>query len=160
MKSLISVGILVLSMQAQSFEAIHCEAIKAVQYGSANLAANADFNFELERNGNLSVMKNIKGHIFVKSQFEDGDTINPDNSYMGYFQIQSLMANTNYNPNKYKDWFQFKDFNATSTQGVEDGMWGSLLLDLSSDDYFDARYIFQAGDHMGGTVILKCRATN
>lgn len=160
MKSIIGVVLVVLSMQAQSFEAVHCDGVKAVQYGAANLAANADLSFELERNGSLSEMKNIKGHIFVKSQFEKGDTINPDNSYMGYFQIQSLKANTNYNPNKYKDWFQFKDFNAVSTQGVEDGMWGSLLLDLSSDDNFDARYIFQAGDHMGGTVILNCRASN
>jgi hypothetical protein len=150
--------ILVLSLQAQSFETIHCEATKAVQYGDANMAAVADLSFELERNGNFSEMKNIKGHIFVKSQYEDGDAITPENSYRGYFQINSLKANSNYNPHKYKEWFQFKDFNASTTDGVEDGMWGSLLLDLSGDDSFDARYIFQAGDHMGGTVILKCRS--
>lgn len=158
MKSLIATGILLLSLQIQAFETIHCTAIKAVQYGAGNLLANAELNFELERRGNQSEMRNIQGHIFVKSQFEEGTEINQDNSYMGYFQLNFLKANASYNPIKYKDWFQFKDLNATKTEGVESGMWGSLLLDLSGEDQFEARYIFQAGDHMGGTVLLKCSA--
>lgn len=160
MKSLITIAILALSIQGIAAETIQCNAQKAIQYGAGNLKADAELTFQLERNGTESVIENVNGHVFVQSQFEDGNVINSDNSYMGYFKINSIKANANYNPLKFKDWFQFKDFNAAKTEGLEDGMWGTLVIDLSRDDVFEARYIFQAGDHMGGTVLFTCRAND
>jgi len=156
MKSIYLAMSIFLAVSAAATETVECKAIKAVQYGEANMEANVDLRFELNRNANDSIIQNIRGHVFVKSPYEEGQVMNEENAYMGYFHMSSLKANSDYNPIKYKDWFQFKDFNAQRTSGLEDGMWGSLVLDLSSDDQFNARYIFQAGDHMGATVLLKC----
>lgn len=36
-------------------------------------------------------------------------------------------------------------------------MWGYLVINKDTGGEFDAHYIFQAGDHMGGTVDYKCK---
>lgn len=67
------------------------------------------------------------------------------------------ISNPKYRPVRYKNMVQFKNFDAVKTKGFEDGMWGSFLIDRSLNDGVEAKYIFQAGDHMGGTVKFKCR---
>lgn len=83
--------------------------------------------------------------------------------YKGWFNIDSIVENINYNPRKYKNFSQFKDFDATSSKR---GMWGYLVLEkdnemrLSDDGTLKAHYIFQAGDHIGGTIDFVCHPDN
>ena len=81
-------------------------------------------------------------------------------SYIGIFKIVSLAENSKYRPIKYKGYSQFQNFDATdTTDSAEDGMWGQLVLEKDmSKTAFQAHYVFQAGDHMGGTLHLICRA--
>lgn len=135
-----------------------CHSNKSIQIGTDNLKTDAELKFDLIKNGNKSVISNVNGHVFVKAPFEDIEsTFSEEDSYMGFFQIDSLTANSDYHPSKYKGYAQFLKFNAFKTAGREDGMWGYLALDVSTkDNAFKGAYVFQAGDHMGGTVLLDC----
>jgi hypothetical protein len=77
---------------------------------------------------------------------------------MGFFKTEVLSANSNYNPRKYIGFAQFNNFDAAHTTGQEDGMYGYIAVDISPNkEEFEAFYVFQAGDHMGGTVLFKCK---
>lgn len=104
----------------------------------------------------LRTIREIEGRIQIADITGD-----MDNAYKGRFAIQKLTENPNYRPRKYKNYSQFEDFDATDTDGsAERGMWGTLLLEKSLDQgRAQARYIFQAGDHMGGTVHFDCRTS-
>ena len=62
-----------------------------------------------------------------------------------------------YKPTKYKNHFKFEDIDAAFTAGNEDGMWGDFILEKGFAKEISAHYIFQAGDHMGGTVDFTCQ---
>ncbi|MEK6705882.1 MAG: hypothetical protein AABZ06_08850 [Bdellovibrionota bacterium] len=120
--------------------------------GGGLLTAAATLSFAETKNAQgLRVLKNIEGRIQSSPE-------NADSSYIGNFKIASLTENPNYRPNKYKGYSQFQSFDATdTTNSVEDGMWGQLVLEKNtSKRTFQAHYIFQAGDHMGGTLHLVC----
>lgn len=154
MKSLIVLATLLLSTQSFA-EQIRCRAESAVQH-EQTMKADAEISFEL--NIEEKTISKVIGHIFVQGAYVEHDQITVEDSYMGFFQFDSLASNSNYRPYKYKGYTQFKDFDAVHTSGQEDGMWGSFVVDLNSTEKkFDARYIFQAGDHMGGTVLFTCR---
>ncbi len=158
MKSLIVLAALTLSSQAFSSE-VTCRAEKAIQPGFENMKADAQLEFKLDRE--TKTITELNGHIFVQNPYaEANEEISTENSYMGFFKFDSLAHNENYRPNRYKGFTQFKEFDAVHTAGQESGMWGALVLDLSKADKFEARYIFQAGDHMGGTVLMTCRSRN
>ena len=99
----------------------------------------------------LRVLNDIEGTIKTSPE-------TPDESYIGNFKIASLTENPKYRPNKYKGYSQFPKLDATDTTGSsEEGMWGQLLLEKdTSKRTFQAHYVFQAGDHMGGTLHLTC----
>ena len=149
--------IFILSSNLMAAEVV-CKSNNSIQIGAAHMKTEAILNFDLLKNGNKSTLKNVEGHVFVKSPFEDeAADFSEEDSYRGYFKIDSLNANPDYRPSKYKGYAQFPKFNAYKTDGREDGMWGYLALDVSSDDSsFKAAYVFQAGDHMGGTVLFDC----
>ncbi|MBC7429712.1 MAG: hypothetical protein H7336_13935 [Bacteriovorax sp.] len=158
MKSIIAVVALVLSTHAFA-EQVICHAEKAIQPGM-EMKADAEISFDLNRD--TSTLTNIQGHNFVQTPYaEANEEINIENSYMGFFQATSLVATPDYRPFVYKGWTQFKGFNAVHTARSETGMWGDFVLNLKGslkkDNKFEARYIFQAGEHMGGTILLKCR---
>lgn len=156
MKSLIALVALALSSQAFS-EEVSCRAEKAIQPGFANMKADAQLDFALDRK--TKTISKLVGHIFVQTPYaETNEEISTENSYMGFFKFDSIASNPNYRPNVYKGFTQFKEFDATHTAGQEDGMWGSFVVDLNTADKFEAKYVFQAGDHMGGTVLLNCRS--
>jgi hypothetical protein len=156
MKSLLLLTTLLLSSQVFANEQVTCRGSQAIQGGQSNLSADAEITFNLDRAE--KALTNFLGHIFVKSPFDEGNTISTENSYMGFFSIDSLSANPNYRPMRYKGFTQFAGVNATHTTGQEDGMWGEFVMDLRAGSKFEAKYIFKAGDHMGGVVFFNCRS--
>lgn len=109
-----------------------------------------------------------KGHVIsgggemkIASPFEElksPEELNEDNAYIGIFNLVNTPENTNYRPRRYKGFMQFPYFDAVETKGRESGMWGALLLQriYKTAPRFQAKYIFRAGDHMGGTLHLTC----
>lgn len=156
MKSFLFVAALIFSTSAFS-ESITCRSDKAIQESEPNgLKVDAEINFEL--NKETKMLTKIIGHIFVQQSFIENEDISIENSYMGFFNFEGISSNPNYRPIRYKGYTQYKDFDAIHTAGLESGMWGAFTADLrSTSDTFDARYIFQSGDHMGGTVLFTCR---
>lgn len=156
MKSISLLLALLLSFSANA-SLVTCTSDHGVQWGD-KLPTLGLVTFEFERHGNESTMKNVNGFIFVKNQWEDANdtTFTEENSYRGYFEFDEVKANPNYRPLKYKGHAQFKDFDARFTDGLEGGMWGSFVIELKEEKEFKAHYIFQAGDHIGGTIKFTC----
>lgn len=157
MKLLIVLAALVLSSQAYT-EDVTCRSEKAIQENEPNpMETDGKINFTLNRE--TKELTNVLGHIFVQHAFIEDDEIAVNNSYMGFFHSDKIASNPNYNPTRYKGYTQFKKFDAIHTAGHESGMWGAFVIDLTkATQTFDARYIFRAGDHMGGTVLFTCRS--
>lgn len=102
-----------------------------------------------------------EGFILVAQAFEEVDsplTLTPNNSYMGFFDFPETEEDVYYSPIKYKGYAQIEDFDANMTIGNESGMWGHFVFEKSylEKDNFRAAYIFQAGDHLGGTLHFSC----
>ena len=135
---------------------VECNSNLTLQDG-VHLKSDATLTFDLEKNGNKSVITNLKGHIFIKADPSDRTAgHSPDDSYRGYFNTPKELANPKYRPNKYKGYAQFNNINAVRTDGQEDGMWGDLSVNVSGENALNAYYVFRAGDHMGGTVVFTC----
>ncbi len=111
-----------------------------------------DFNARTDK---VMTIRELNGNIFVKTDREDNGPFTSENSYRGYFDAKVLRSNPKYKPRRYTNFVQF-NLNAAKTDGFEEGMWGQLLVEKKIDDEFEAKYIFRAGDHMGGTVHLDC----
>lgn len=156
MKLLIILAALTLSTHAFS-EDVTCHSQKAIQENEQNgMVTDAEINFTVNRE--TKELTNVLGHIFVQQVFIENEEIAVNNSYLGFFTFAKISANPNYKPTRYKDYTQFKEFDAVHTAGLESGMWGAFVIDLTkTSQTFDARYIFKAGDHMGGTVLFTCR---
>jgi hypothetical protein len=119
--------------------------------GTAVLSAAADFTFVETWESAGRTLVNIYGSFQVYSDMAESN-------YIGNFKIPLITENAKYRPIKYKGYSQFPKFNATDTSGsAEDGMWGQFLLEKNTNKArFGAHYIFQAGDHMGGTLHMTC----
>lgn len=157
MKLLIILAALTLSTQVFS-EDVTCRSQKAIQENEPNgMKVDAEINFTLNRE--TKELTNVIGHIFVQQVFIEDEEIGVNNSYLGFFSFDKLSSNPNYKPIRYKGYTQFKEFDAIHTAGLESGMWGAFVIDLTkTTQKFDGRYIFQAGDHMGGTVLFTCNS--
>lgn len=120
--------------------------------------AKADLSFnDMKDAEGLRILKNIRGTVMVtastKAEFGDGELNRETADYVEDFSIETLSENPKYKPTRYKGFSQFKDFDASD-------MWGSFILDKDTNqDSFEAHYIFQAGDHMGGTLHMSCEVT-
>lgn len=157
MKTIIASLIVVLSISAEASTKVICRSEKTVQAGFSNIATDGEISFEIERRENQSVIHNVLGHIFVKSPYEQSAVFNTENSYMAFFKTDKLIANESYNPRKYIGFAQFNNFDAAHTTGLEDGMFGYMAIDVTPNKKeFAAFYVFQAGDHMGGTALFSC----
>lgn len=156
MKLLLIFAALTLSSQVFS-EEVNCRAEKSIQENeTTGMKTDADISFTIDREA--KVISNLIGHIFVQQVFIENEDIGVYNSYMGFFKFNDIPHNPNYRPIRYKGYTQFKEFDAIHTAGLESGMWGEFVIDLTkTTQTFDARYIFQAGDHMGGTVLFTCQ---
>jgi len=125
------------------------------QNGGTLLNALAYLSFDLTRDEKgLRVLENLQGRVQTSPELVD-----EYGSYIGRFDIASVTENENYNPVRYEGYSQFKNIDATDTEGsAERGMWGTLVVEKNiRQRVFQAHYIFQSGDHMGGTLHLVCR---
>jgi len=156
MKFLIVLLLLGLSTQVIA-ENVTCRSEYAIQENEPDgMHVDSLLNFNLNRE--TKELTNLIGHIFVQQSFIENEDISIYNSYLGFFVFDKISSNPNYKPTRYKGYTQFKKFDSVHTAGLESGMWGEFVMDLTMPDGpFDARYIFQAGDHMGGVVIFNCR---
>lgn len=151
-------SILLLASHAHAGEKTICKGNLAVQAGAGLLPQESEFTFDLDRSQAPDyTINNFSGYFNVKTPFLDGDEITTDNGNLGKFSIDSLHSDPNYRPQKYKNWIRFKNVDASETDGLEHGMWGYLVLDLTKGNEFQGKYIFQAGYHIGGTLTLACR---
>jgi len=119
--------------------------------------AKADITFDVATDGrnDLRTITDLRGEIRAA---QDKEEANSDDAYIGIFATKSVQENPKYRPVKYKDSSQFQNVDAKETRGAESGMWGSLIVPKKTTGAFEAHYVFQAGDHMGGTIHMDCRA--
>lgn len=157
MKFLIVLATLILSSQSFS-EDVTCRSVKAIQEREpGGMETDGDLHFTVNRE--TKEITNLIGHIFVQQVFIEDAEIALNNSYLGFFKFKTLTSNPNYSPTRYIGYTQYKKFDAVHTAGLESGMWGAFVIDLTkTTPIFDARYIFKAGDHMGGTVLFTCKS--
>ncbi|MBI2604622.1 MAG: hypothetical protein HYW49_00945 [Deltaproteobacteria bacterium] len=129
----------------------------AVSQHGAKGKAIAGFRFSASAINGRIVISRLTGTVRTVDPAVGGDLNNLNDVYIGYFKIRTLVNNPDFNPRKYTGYVQFKNVDAVRTAGLESGMWGTLVLDLRSGRQpFSGAYIFQAGDHMGGTIHLRC----
>ena len=124
------------------------------QQGRHMMGVSANFEFTVtEDSRGMRALKDFKGEVIT-----DPGHVEYDRSWIGRFDIAKLVENPDYRPRKYQGFSQFREVDATDTGGsAESGMWGVFLLEKDiSGDHIQAKYIFQAGDHMGGTLHLGC----
>jgi hypothetical protein len=114
-------------------------------------------NLKNQENGQVKAEK-IAGHVTIVT-FDEGVAEKPADNYYAVFALKDQLNNPNYRPRVYQNHVQFKAVNATETNSVDGGgMWGQLVVNKtrSNEESFDAHYIFQAGDHLGGTIDYDC----
>ncbi len=160
MRNLLFLVVLLMSDLLSAATQFSCTSNATSQNGYV-LKTDAKFDFSLERDGNNSVVTDVRGRVYVGNNLlaSSEEELNSDNSYRGFFKLAKIEANPEYRPTKYKGFAQFQGVNAFETTGLESGMWGQLLVDVSSNEKkIAAKYVFQAGDHMGGTVHFTCVA--
>ena len=117
--------------------------------------ANISFEIETDIRTDLRTITDLRGEILAAY---DKKEANSADAYIGTFAIKSAEENPNYRPVKYKDSSQFQKIEAKETRGPENSMWGSLIVPKKTTGSFEVHYIFQAGDHMGGTIHMDCHA--
>lgn len=84
--------------------------------------------------------------------------------YHGVFSGKEKASSLSPRARVYKDgdYFRYRDFDASQTTRQDGGgMNGELVVSkkfqtAGEDATYDAHYVFQAGDHMGGTVDYTC----
>jgi hypothetical protein len=119
-------------------------------FGSASFSLN-----EVVLPNGARFLYNVRGE--VRASYEDAK-LGEDGSYIGSFNFTRVDANPKYSPRRYLGFTQYANFNAFQTRGREDGMWGQFVLEQDlTKTVVQAHYIFQAGDHMGGTLHMSCR---
>ncbi len=122
--------------------------------GIGLLDATANFEFVVSENtAGMRTLKDLRGEVVT-----DPRHLEFERSWIGRFHADELVENSTYHPRKYFGFSQFREVNAVDTEGsAESGMWGDFLLEKDmSKEHFEAKYIFRAGDHMGGTLNLGC----
>ena len=135
---------------------------KNLRQNGERLPVDARLYFNVRQNAEgVEKLVNLVGHVAANNGYGDADDTCA--TYYGVFNIKEALENTKYRPRRYKGYSQFQNINATATAGNEDGMWGELVIqndrentNRNSKKSFKAHYIFQAGDHMGGTIDFTC----
>ena len=125
------------------------------QQGAMDLWGRAELKIVEENNSEGLRSITVFGHVAADYTFYDQGGIDPTTAqYQGAFTAVKLIENPDYKPRRYKGYSQFRDFDASKSMS---GMWGELVIERNTKkEKFQAHYIFQAGDHMGGTLHLTC----
>jgi hypothetical protein len=110
--------------------------------------------------GSVEALK-IAGHVTVIGHDENGVAERANDNYYSVFALNNLTNNPNYRPTVYTNHIQFKEVNeAASSDQDGGGMFGTLVVNKTrpenENEKFDAHYIFQSGDHLGGTIDYDC----
>jgi hypothetical protein len=126
---------------------------ESLRQHSATYNADGRIHFTKYQDGEKTLFKNVVGHL--SAGYDEAI----EYSYYGVFKFEQAEANAKYRGRTYKQHDQIKDFDATATSNNDGGgMWGYLVINKdTSTPTFDAHYVFQAGDHMGGTVDFTCK---
>jgi hypothetical protein len=122
--------------------------------GMGTEQVDARFTFRLSTAGEGFVLEKLVGHVIVAT--EQPESVN--DNYYSVFVLKKVNQNFAYKPRRYVDSIQFPkvdtQFSSTHDGG---GMSGELVISKdNSEKTFEAHYIFQTGDHMGGTIDLVC----
>jgi hypothetical protein len=156
MKNLIlAIALLVLTVAAQAKDREVVASLKCT--GTAFRTAGED------NADNTSILWMLVVKKGEKLSLEEYGGHNYVTGYYGVFNGKNLVEVPYTRPVKYKNHYRFQKFNADFTAGNESGMWGDFVLNKEIDgsrnnDKFetDAHYVFQAGDHLGGTIDYTC----
>lgn len=136
--------------------------------GSSNTdyLVNSRFAINLQYDEQKDMAKaSYLGFIEIETSVEKGQTRIEEADYYSLFRKSGHLSSKSKRARAYPDshYFRFRNFNAASTSsGDGGGMWGYFVISkkvLQKGAAFDAHYVFQAGDHMGGTVDFQCRSS-
>ena len=132
--------------------------------GDNNNLINTMIFARLERQGDSMLLKNLYGHV-AGAKFVDGATQIRSADFYGQLNTKEKMNSLSPTARKYLDikYWRYNDItNSSGTSFDGGGLWGTFVIskdmpvDTYSDEEFDAHFIFQHGDHTGGTIDLKC----
>lgn len=127
---------------------------KSFSGNGESVTAKAIINFDETVVDGLRTLTNITGSITI-----DPNTEVWGNPYTGQYDIASLTENPKFKPQKYVGFSQFREFNSLPSEDYSvEPIWGNFLVAKDTTGRFAAHYLIQAGDHMGGTLHLTCRA--
>ncbi|MBT3980301.1 MAG: hypothetical protein HOE90_03060 [Bacteriovoracaceae bacterium] len=160
--------IIAISSMTQAFSAtVTCISKSEARQGGAKLpvAARIDFRDDEDESGNR-VLKNVVGHVAVRNNFDGDDKIGRSDDYYSIFNIKKMKAKAKYKARVYKNHSKFEDYDSTASNSTDGGgMWGYLAVEKyeepkgGEEKSFSAHYVFQSGDHMGGTVDFDCKSS-
>jgi hypothetical protein len=127
-------------------------------YREVKAKGNIDFTLNTNKYG-MRYLTNVNG--MIRADWSELSETPSFYEYKGWFNMKSIDENLDYKPRKYKNYSQFRDFDATSSK---QGMWGYFVLEKENRQTQNsnggstlmAHYIFQAGDHIGGTIDFVC----
>ena len=155
MKNLVLFSLMFSAVSAQA-ATFKCAGKNIRQHGE--LPGYGKIVFDESYENGIRVIQNVKG-IVVAGADDRASAATLQDAYTGHFNLYKLAENPLYRPHKYTNSSQFDHFDANVTTGAETGMWGKFVLSKTSNSRgeYEAHYIFQAGDHMGGTLHLVCK---
>ena len=100
---------------------------------------------------NHLVIKKVKGYTRFDRDYDTN---------IAYFSVEQLRENPNYKPIDYLGATQFKKFSGKGLSGFDnDNPHGELVLEWEQGKRkeFQTHFVFQSGDHIGGTLDMKCK---
>lgn len=137
-----------------SIESYYCQSTNARQHGM-QLYSEMELRFDYVDEENQIFLEDVVGSVKVSYE----ENLATDELYFGIFHFNEIYYNANYKPSRYQGYVQFPNFNSYSSNNYDGGgIWGELVVENNSNkEIKKAHYIFQAGDHMGGTIDLICK---
>lgn len=153
MKYLLFLALLTFNTVYASIDSYYCESVQARQHG-LKIFSKVELRFDFVAEEGTEFLEDVVGSIKVSYE----DNLNTDELYYGVFSFHERFQNLKYHPNKYKGYIQFPHFDVIDSNNFDGGgIWGDLVIENKpSADLLTAHYVFQAGDHMGGTIDLIC----
>lgn len=135
-------------------------AVSCAKYGRNGQPAYAKvslaFEIAIDGRNDERTIYDLRGE--VRAALDKAELDSEGGGYIGGFSIPRVSEDPAYKPVKYKNSSKFPGVDAKETRGLESGMWGYLVVPRDVRGTFESHYIFQAGDHMGGTIHMSCRA--
>lgn len=128
---------------------------KDIRQNGSDVYGAMELRFDLVKEEGKVFLEDVMGAVTVSQESE----LFSNDVYYAIFSFNEIDYNKNYKPVKYKNHFQFPNFDDfRSNRHDGGGFWGELVVENSpSLEMINAHYIFQSGDHMGGTVDLTCK---